>query len=147
MKTFVSLCFILLVTLSSSRYLPIKFESCYPVGPNDVWLAKSVEVIQDPTLNDVITISAKGFVNNLGYYVDFQEILANGTVGDYHWNDTIPYFNRIVGYGKYLSLNYTTAIPKLNENTVNVTMQALGPKGNVLGCVDIVLTNRTSIWN
>jgi len=145
MKTFISLCLILLVTLSNSRYVPTAWGTCYPVGPNEIWLPRSVDTIQDPNLKEVITISANGFVNNLGYYVDFQNLLVNGTNGDYNWSSTTPYFHRIVGYGKYLALNYTTYIPDLNQTNMNVTMRALGPNGNVLGCVNIALQNQTEI--
>jgi len=144
MKVLISLCFLLLVTLSNSKYGPPSWSRC-PAGPN-TWIPLYVQITQDPNNKDVLTISAAGVVENSGDYLDFQSLVVSGSIGTvYTWNSTSPYSYRIVGRGEYFALNYTTFLPSLNETYVQMTMHALGTNGNDLACINILLKNQTTI--
>jgi len=142
MITFISFLIFLLATsaLSNSQYIPT-FSRC-PFDARQIWFPQTANVIQNPKLKEVITISACGYIFRGGYSNDFRSLFVNGSVGSaYTFNVTAPY-KYTVEFGERFCLNFTSYIPDLNEKSVNVTLHALDDYGEI-GCVNIGLQNQT----
>ncbi len=139
MKALISLCFLLLVTLSSSQYLVGPWRLC-PGGPLN-WVPLFVQLRQDPNLQQVLTFSPHGY----GETMDFQTLLVSGSIGaNYTWNSSSPYAHHCAA-STYFALNYTTYLPSLNETYVNLTIRGIDVRGREVACVEMVAQNITPI--
>lgn len=137
------LVFLATLTIATSRYTPIWTNcSC----DFQQWFPINVTVKQNLHVKEVTTLSACGNVASAGWFTTFNHLEVNGSIGaDYTWNNTVPY-DGIASTGGVFCLNYTTYIPDLNETRVNVSILAIDNYGYQVGCIDILLKNKTLIY-
>lgn len=129
--------------LSASQFSPPTWTNCPSYSPQ--WYAYNVTVEQNPSVKEVITISACGSVASAGWYTIFYYLFVNGSVGGsaYTWNNTIPLNSQLVSTGGTYCLNHTTYVPSLNKKDFNVSLVAISGSGWDIGCVNIYFQNQT----
>ena len=135
--------FLAALTITTAKFIPT-WTNCS--ADFQQWFPRNVTVKQNRHVKEVTTLSACGNVASAGWYTTFNHLELNGSVGaDYTWNNTVPY-DGIEVTGGVFCLNYTTYIPDLNETRVNVSILAIDNYGYQVGCIDILLKNKTSIY-
>jgi len=143
----ISLCPLLLlfITLATttSKFIPT-WTNCS--ADFQQWFPRNVTVKQNHHVKEVTTLSACGNVASAGWYTTFNHLEVNGSIGaDYTWNSTVPY-DGIEVTGGVFCLNYTTYIPDMNQTQVNVSILAIDNFNYQVGCIDILLKNKTLIY-
>jgi len=146
MKTSPYSLLVLLTTLalSTSTLIPT-WTNC--TANFQQWFPNGVTIKQNPNVEEVVTLSACGGVASAGWYTTFNHLQVTGRIGTgYTWNTTVPY-HYIESTGGHFCFNYTTYIPDMNQTQVNVSILAIDDYSYQVGCIDILLNNRTLVYN